>query len=181
MRQDPTLEELERYSKKIEEIYLTPFVVTKDKRYGLHNIEKKGRYKLYGIERDNQYKLLSSSSYISAVYGSEGGPMDWNLFLVLENIDTKRIAGFQPEALLAGSIENPTYIPKGDVNLALIKFLQIRPMSTNRDVVNFIAEYIGNKEVYMITDESNPTKGWIGTFNFYTQPSLEDAIKLACN
>lgn len=85
-------------------------------------------------------------------------------------------APFMPELLLQGTVTNPRYRAKGDVNIALEKFLRLRPVSSKRDVVIFLAKYIGKKEVYMEFDESQPTTGWIGSFNLYTQPSLEDAI-----
>ena len=170
MRLEPTPEEKEKDKKKIEQILSGMFIVKKGVQYYPHN-----------IKRDRRYKLSSNPYYIEPGYKWNGFPA-MKLFIQLENIENKfEYVGFQPELLLIGQIENPSYKIFGDVNIALIRFLKLRPMSTNKEVAEFLAHYIGDKEIYMKVDETQPTPGWVGTFNFYTQPSLEEALKMMDN
>ena len=106
----------------------------------------------------------------------DGFPI-WKNVLLLKDIENGKIGAIQPELLLAESNNNngvPNYI--GDINIALRKFIKLRPMSTNRDISIFLENYIRDKEVYLILDQSKPVKGWICTFNLFTQPSLQSAI-----
>lgn len=144
------------------------------------NVEAEERYWYCNIKKGKTYVLSDTPYVVEMGYRWDGFPTNTPVVVLRDPLDSEYPlygqAPFMPELLLQGTVTNPRYRAKGDVNIALEKFLRLRPVSSKRDVVIFLAKYIGKKEVYVEFDESQPTTGWIGSFNLYTQPSLEDAI-----
>ena len=165
MRKELTEEDKKDDIIRIEEILNSKF-----------NVDSKERYWFFQMKENRKYVLASPSYIIEPDYRWDGFPM-WKNVVLFKDIESGSIVAFQPELLLLESTNKNTTKYIGDVNVALRKFIKIRPLSTNRDVSIFLSEYIGDKEVYLIFDKSKPVNGWIGSFNLFTQPSLHVAIK----
>ena len=164
MRMELTDEERKNDLRRIEEIFNSKFIVDSNERYWFFQLKENRKYVLatpsYKIEPNNRF---------------DGFPT-WKNVILLKDVEDDSIAAFQPELLLAESTKKGLPQCEGDINIALRRFIKLRPMSTNKDISIFLENYIGDKEVYLIQDSSKPINGWICTFNLFTQPSLQTAI-----